>query len=136
MKHYVITTYGCKEWLCRTGRIPGVLEIREIDRRLTMADIKAAVSARFKIPLHEMVSDRRAREVARPRQVSMYLCKQLTHRSLPEIGRHHGDRDHTTVIHAVRQIERFRAEDPELDYIIKDLVATLDRHRVVGEARA
>ena len=58
-----------------------------------------------------MHSARRARAVARPRQVAMWLCKQLTPRSLPEIGRKFGGRDHTTVMHAVRKIEELRAGD-------------------------
>ena len=58
---------------------------------------------------------RSARSVARPRQIAMYLSKQLTTRSLPEIGRKFGGRDHTTVIHAVRKIEQLREEDPALD---------------------
>jgi chromosomal replication initiator protein len=62
-----------------------------------------------------MLSARRARSVARPRQIAMYLSKQLTTRSLPEIGRKFGGRDHTTVIHAVRKIEQLRDEDPALD---------------------
>jgi len=62
--------------------------------------------------LADMHSARRARAVARPRQVAMYLAKQLTPRSLPEIGRKFGGRDHTTVIHAVRKIEELSAYDP------------------------
>ena len=54
-------------------------------------------------------------KLARPRQIAMYLSKQLTSRSLPEIGRKFGGRDHTTVIHAVRKIEQLREEDPALD---------------------
>ncbi len=61
-----------------------------------------------------MTSDRRARIVARPRQVAMYLAKQLTTRSLPEIGRKFGGRDHTTVIHAVRKIDELMLTDPAL----------------------
>ncbi|MCY4504938.1 MAG: chromosomal replication initiator protein DnaA, partial [Hyphomicrobiales bacterium] len=59
--------------------------------------------------------ERRAREIARPRQVAMYLSKQLTRRSLPDIGRKFGGRDHTTVIHAVKRIENLRADDKALD---------------------
>src|SRR3546814_7587708 len=66
-----------------------------------------------------MVSARRAREVARPRQVAMYLAKRLTPRSLPEIGRRFGGRDHTTVMHAVKRIEELRVEDTELDADIR-----------------
>jgi chromosomal replication initiator protein len=61
-----------------------------------------------------MHSARRARAVARPRQVAMYLAKQLTPRSLPEIGRKFGGRDHTTVMHAVRKIEELKAQDRTL----------------------
>ena len=61
-----------------------------------------------------MTSARRSRAVARPRQMAMYLAKQLTPRSLPEIGKKFGGRDHTTVMHAVRQIEKLTAEDSAL----------------------
>jgi chromosomal replication initiator protein len=63
----------------------------------------------------DMLSARRARAVARPRQVAMYLTKQLTPRSLPEIGRKFGGRDHTTVMHAIRRIDELRAVDPVLN---------------------
>ena len=63
------------------------------------------------IKLSEMSSERRARAVARPRQVAMFLSKQLTTRSLPEIGRKFGGRDHTTVMHACRKIEQLRQSD-------------------------
>ena len=74
----------------------------------------------------KVVSARRAREVARPRQIAMYLAKQLTPRSLPEIGRRFGGRDHTTVIHAVRQIERLRGEDSEIDNDVRTLIRVLE----------
>ena len=61
--------------------------------------------------LAEMFSPRRARSVARPRQIAMYLCKQLTSRSLPEIGRKFGNRDHTTVMHAVRKVDELKSID-------------------------
>jgi len=61
--------------------------------------------------MQDMHSARRARQVARPRQVAMYLCKKLTSRSLPEIGRKFGGRDHTTVMHAVRKIDELMAGD-------------------------
>jgi chromosomal replication initiator protein len=64
--------------------------------------------------------------VARPRQVAMYLSKQLTPKSLPDIGRRFGGRDHTTVIHAVRQIEKLRASDSELDADIRLLTRQLE----------
>ena len=61
-----------------------------------------------------MIGPKRLRAYARPRQVAMYLCKQLTNRSLPEIGRRFGERDHTTVMHGVRQIEELMATDSQL----------------------
>lgn len=80
-----------------------------------IALIQREVCDHFRIPSMEMQSPRRSREVARPRQVAMYLAKQLTVRSLPEIGRRFGNRDHTTVIHAIRQIEHLRKVDSDLD---------------------
>jgi len=68
-----------------------------------------------------MHSARRARAVARPRQVAMYLAKQLTPRSLPEIGRRFGGRDHTTVMHAIKKIEELRAADSVMSEDIEQL---------------
>ncbi len=95
-------------------------------RRITIDEIQRRVSDHFRIRHAEMVSARRAREVARPRQIAMYLAKQLTPRSLPEIGRRFGGRDHTTVIHAVRQIEKLRAADSELDNDVRTLMRVLE----------
>jgi chromosomal replication initiator protein len=94
--------------------------LRANDRRITIDDIQKQVAQHFNIRLADMYSARRARSIARPRQVAMYLAKQLTSRSLPEIGRKFGGRDHTTVMHAVRKVEELRdseaafAEDLEL----------------------
>jgi chromosomal replication initiator protein len=95
-------------------------------RRITIDEIQRRVSDHYKIRQAEMVSARRAREVARPRQVAMYLAKQLTPRSLPEIGRKFGGRDHTTVIHAVRQIERLRGCDTDIDNDVRSLIRQLE----------
>jgi chromosomal replication initiator protein len=95
-------------------------------RRVTIDEIQRHVSAHFNIRQAEMVSARRARAVARPRQIAMYLSKQLTPRSLPEIGRRFGGRDHTTVIHAVKQIEKLRAADSEIDSDVRTLLRTLE----------
>jgi chromosomal replication initiator protein len=100
--------------------------LRANQRRISIDEIQTRVSEHFRIRKAEMTSARRAREVARPRQVAMYLSKQLTPRSLPEIGRRFGGRDHTTVIHAVRQIEKLRAQDPELDSDIRLLTRQLE----------
>ena len=94
--------------------------LRANDRRVTIEEIQKRVAAHFNIRMSDMHSARRARSVARPRQVAMYLAKQLTSRSLPEIGRKFGGRDHTTVMHAVRKVDELRdhdsgfAEDVEL----------------------
>ena len=88
--------------------------LRANDRRITIEDIQKRVAEHYNIRLADMHSPRRARSVARPRQVAMYLAKQLTTRSLPEIGRKFGGRDHTTVMHAVRKIDELRAADPGL----------------------
>ena len=94
--------------------------LRANDRRITIEEIQKRVAEHFNIRIADMHSARRARQVARPRQVAMYLAKQLTSRSLPEIGRKFGGRDHTTVMHAVKKIEELRgldsgfAEDIEL----------------------
>jgi chromosomal replication initiator protein len=85
--------------------------LRASDRRITIEDIQKRVAEHFNIRLSDMSSARRARAVARPRQVAMYLAKQLTSRSLPEIGRKFGGRDHTTVIHAVRKVEELTSRD-------------------------
>jgi len=85
--------------------------LRSNDRRVTIEEIQKRVAEHFNIRLSDMHSARRARAVARPRQVAMYLAKQLTARSLPEIGRKFGGRDHTTVMHAVRKVDELRATD-------------------------
>lgn len=85
--------------------------LRSTERRITIDEIQKKVAEHYSVRVADMHSARRARAVARPRQVAMYLAKQLTPRSLPEIGRKFGGRDHTTVIHAVRKIEELSAYD-------------------------
>src|SRR5688572_11666306 len=117
-----------------TGRVIDVAFVEEVlanvlranQRRITIDEIQAQVAEHYRIRKAEMTSARRAREVARPRQVAMYLSKQLTPKSLPDIGRRFGGRDHTTVIHAVRQIEKLRAADAELDADIRLLTRQLE----------
>ncbi|MCT6814572.1 chromosomal replication initiator protein DnaA, partial [Bombella apis] len=84
------------------------------ERRVTIDEIQRKVAEHFNIRLTDMSSARRARAVARPRQIAMYLAKQLTSRSLPEIGRKFGNRDHTTVMHAVNRISELMEQDPGL----------------------
>ncbi len=88
--------------------------LRAYDRRVTIDDIQKRVAEHFNIKLGDMTSPRRQRVIARPRQVAMYLAKTLTVRSLPEIGRKFGGRDHTTVLHAVRTIDKLMASDQVL----------------------
>ncbi len=117
-----------------TGRTIDVTFVEEVlanvlranQRRISIDEIQSQVSDHYRIRKAEMTSARRAREVARPRQVAMYLSKQLTPKSLPDIGRRFGGRDHTTVIHAVKQIERLRAADAELDADIRLLTRQLE----------
>ncbi|MEK9645570.1 MAG: chromosomal replication initiator protein DnaA, partial [Alphaproteobacteria bacterium] len=85
--------------------------LRASDRRITIEEIQKRVAEHFNIRVADMHSARRSRAVARPRQVAMYLSKQLTSRSLPEIGRKFGGRDHTTVMHAVKKVEELRTSD-------------------------
>jgi hypothetical protein len=87
-------------------------------KKTMIADIQQKTAEYFGIPVIEMTSARRHRGVARPRQVAMYLSKQLTPLSLPEIGRRFGKRDHTTVIHAIKTVERLCHEDP---YMAEDV---------------
>ncbi len=85
--------------------------LKSSERRISIEEIQKRVAEYFNIKLAEMSSARRARQVARPRQVAMYLAKQLTSRSLPEIGRKFGGRDHTTVMHAVKKVEELKGAD-------------------------
>ena len=94
-------------------------------QRLTVDRIQRAVCDEFRLSLTDMVSKRRARAVARPRQVAMYLSKKMTKRSLPDIGRRFGGRDHTTVMHAVKRIDALRLEDAAFNTQIETVEAVL-----------
>ncbi|MBT3170307.1 MAG: chromosomal replication initiator protein DnaA [Rhodospirillaceae bacterium] len=100
--------------------------LRASERRITIEEIQRRVAEHYNIKLSEMSSERRARAVARPRQVAMFLSKQLTSRSLPEIGRKFGGRDHTTVMHAVRRIEELRQSDAAIAEDVELLKRTLE----------
>jgi chromosomal replication initiator protein len=100
--------------------------LRGSQRRITIDEIQRAVSAHFELKPLDLVSARRARVVARPRQIAMYLAKRLTTRSLPEIGRKFGGRDHSTVIHAVRRVEDLRDSDREIDGAVRLLMRQLE----------
>lgn len=100
--------------------------LRGAQRRVTIDEIQKAVSAHFELKPLDLISARRARAVARPRQIAMYLAKRLTTRSLPEIGRKFGGRDHSTVIHAVKRIEELRDSDGEVDGAVRVLTRQLE----------
>ena len=92
---------------------------------ITVDKIQNVVSNFFNIPLNEMLSQRRSRPLARPRQLAMYLAKKMTTRSLPEIGRRFANRDHTTVIHAVKTISRLSEQDDEMKKNISQIKSLL-----------
>lgn len=93
------------------------------ERRITVDEIQKTVAEHFSLKQADLLSERRTRAVARPRQIAMWLCKQHTTRSYPDIGRRFGGRDHTTVLHGVRKIEELMPQD---DQIARD-VETLTR---------
>ncbi len=95
------------------------------EKRVTVDQIQKAVAEHFGLTQADLMSERRARAVARPRQIAMWITKQITTRSLPDIGRRFGGRDHTTVIHAVRRIEALKAEDPAIANDIEALLRKL-----------
>jgi chromosomal replication initiator protein len=88
--------------------------LRASDRKVSIEEIQRKVAEHYNVRLSDMIGPKRVRTVARPRQVAMYLSKQLTPRSLPEIGRRFGGRDHTTIMHGVRKIEELMATDSQL----------------------
>lgn len=88
--------------------------LRASDRKVSVEEIQRKVAEHYNIRLSDLVGPKRVRTLARPRQVAMYLSKQMTSRSLPEIGRRFGGRDHTTIMHGVRKIEELRADDRSL----------------------
>ena len=92
---------------------------------ITVDKIQNIVSNYYNISLSEMLSQRRSRPLARPRQIAMYLAKKMTTRSLPEIGRRFANRDHTTVIHAVKTITRLSEQDDEMKKNIEQIKSLL-----------
>ena len=90
-------------------------------RRIRIEDIQRVVSKHYNVSRSDLLSSRRTRTIVRPRQIAMYLSKMLTPRSLPEIGRRFGGRDHTTVLHAVRKIEELASSDNALQQEIEML---------------
>jgi chromosomal replication initiator protein len=104
------------------------------ERRLTVEEIKRIVAGFYGIRVQDMDSPRRTRNLVRPRQTAMFLAKTLTPRSYPEIGRRFGNRDHTTVMHAVKQIERLTAADPVMADEV-DLLRRMLKEGIPGPGR-
>jgi chromosomal replication initiator protein len=112
-------------WLGRDAEpLNTIDEIRRRSHGTPIAFIQAAVALHYGIAPAEMLSQRRARSVARPRQVAMYLAKELTSKSLPNIGRCFGNRDHTTVMHAIKQVKALSSNDP---LVFADIAALRNR---------
>ena len=88
--------------------------LRSSEKRLTIEEIQRKVAEHYNVRLSDMIGPKRLRTIARPRQVAMYLAKQMTSRSLPEIGRRFGGRDHTTIMHGIRKIEELMAADNQM----------------------
>jgi len=110
-------------------RLEGIYfrKLPRIRRRVTVPEIQAAVADHYHLPIACMTSPDRHREVCYPRQLAMYLCRDLIGRSLPDIGRRFGGRDHTTVLHAVRAVSKRLASD----YEVRDAVCDI-RKRLGG----
>jgi len=100
--------------------------LKSSQRKVNIEQIQKKVSEHFNVKMSDMSSARRSRTVVRPRQIAMYLSKSLTSRSLPEIGRRFGNRDHTTVIHAVKKVEELRNVDVSFDEDVELLIRMLE----------
>ncbi len=100
--------------------------LRSSDRRVTVEEIQRKVAEHYSIRLSDLIGPKRLRTIARPRQVAMYLAKQMTTRSLPDIGRRFGGRDHTTIMHGVRKVEELRGTDTQLAEDLELLRRLLD----------
>lgn len=99
--------------------------LRTSEKRLSIEEIQRKVAEHYNVRLSDMIGPKRVRTIARPRQVAMYLCKQLTSRSLPEIGRRFGGRDHTTIMHGIRKIDELMIADNQMADDVKLLTRLL-----------
>lgn len=99
--------------------------IKEVQRDITVDEVQRTVAERFHIKISEIKSKKRSKNLVFPRQIAMYLCRELTKLSFPEIGRHFGGKDHSTVIYAYRQIEELRRQDQGLETLLTALAQAL-----------
>jgi chromosomal replication initiator protein len=94
------------------------------ERRVTIDAVMRAVADRFDLQPSQLKQKTNAHEISRPRQIAMYLVKELTSASLPEIGRHFGGKHHTTVLHSVRKVDEMRQTDPDLNNLIHNIIGS------------
>jgi chromosomal replication initiator protein len=99
--------------------------INERKRFITIEEIQKVVAEQFHIKAADMRAKNRTKNIVHPRQIAMHLCRELTELSFPEIGRHFGGRDHTTVIHACKQIERLKEQEPSVKQLLEGLIQQL-----------
>jgi chromosomal replication initiator protein len=99
--------------------------IKEVQRDVTVDEVQRAIADRFHIKISEIKSKKRSKNLVFPRQIAMYLCRELTKLSFPEIGRHFGGKDHSTVIYACRQIEELKKQDQGLETLLTALAQAL-----------
>jgi chromosomal replication initiator protein len=96
---------------------------------ISVGKIQETVVKRFGMTLQELTGDRRSQAVVYPRQIAMYLCRELTDSSLPKIGKQFGGRDHTTVIHATSKIAKLIQEDRNVYELVQELTARIKQAR-------
>jgi chromosomal replication initiator protein len=96
-----------------------------VEKRITLEGIIKATAEKFGLQPAQLKQKTNVQQIAYPRQVAMYLCKDLTPASLPEIGRHFNGKHHTTVLHSVHKIEKLRQRDPELNRLIHSITDAL-----------
>jgi len=92
------------------------------EKAITIEQIQKFTAEYYQMKLHDLKSRSNTKSIAMPRQVAMYLCKMLTHASLPEIGRSFGGKHHSTVIHSIKKIEDLRKKSSEFDHQVKNLL--------------
>jgi hypothetical protein len=122
---HVLVWKAFKDYAARTGEEPQDHEFFE--RKIYVEDVVRATARHFGLTINEITSHRRTHAITRPRQIGMFVSKQLTPRSLPEIGRRWGEFDHTTVISAIKRTEQLRASEPATEKAIQDITASLKR---------
>jgi len=106
----------------RSSHLQQLRNILDEEKAVTIETIQKYVADYYNLKMVELKSRNNSKSVAMPRQIAMYLCKSLTHASLPEIGRSFGGKHHSTVIHSVRKIEDLRKQNPEFDRLINTFV--------------